>query len=273
MRQRVRKPAGSSPAAAAPKESDIVILAAEDTLLYPPRDGNGINLMGNFGIKSGASMHKIYHTKSFLSAPFESDGEEDGITITQSIEVRIPGNKLEQKEFLQGWLGVNCYVFHKSCKDDFWEVIGTPCAPVQIMPTKQDNNDGRFFTVNFQQFAKSELLPANYSGAIIEADPTAIADAAAVAVDGETSLQYKLPSLDVTAAVSFDSLSNLDQGQFITIYGAGGADPATISSGDAGAATVVLKSGTQWTGLEEAAIEFQYFDAGATKYLIEVSRS
>jgi len=53
--------------------------------------------------------------------------------------------------------------------------------------------------------------------------------------------------------------------------GGGGDDPATLSSGVL-ANSAILKDGVAWVGLEGAVINFQVFDAGANKYLIEVSR-
>lgn len=264
---------GRNAGKAAPKESEIIIVAAEDVLTYPSRDGKGVKLNGNFVLATGASMYKIQHSQSKFSAPFESEGDENAMVIKHTCEMQVPGSTLDIKEFVQNWLGVNCYVLHKACGDSFYEIVGTPCAPLQLMPTKQDNNDGRFYTFKFESYAKTDLVPGNYYGQIIVADPAAVADVGAVAVDGDSNYQYLLPALAVTDAIDIATIANLEHGDYISLIGSGGAAPATLASGAATAATVILITGSTWTALEDSVIQLQYFDAGATKYLIEVSRS
>ena len=62
-------------------------------------------------------------------------------------------------------------------------------------------------------------------------------------------------------------------GDTVTLIGSGGSDPATLSSGDATGATVLLNDDQDWTALENATISFEVFDNGATMYLIEKNRS
>ncbi len=84
--------------------------------------------------------------------------------------------------------------------------------------------------------------------------------------------QYQLPSYAVTAAIDIASIDQ-PHGTFVTLIGGGGADPATLASGAGTAATVLLKDNTTWTALENATITFRVFDADATIYLIEESRT
>jgi len=267
----LNKPTGISPGSAAPK-SETVIVDVEDILFFPPSDGNGVKIAGQFLLKTGASMIKLYGTKSKTDAPYESDGDEDSISINQKFMLQHPGNTLEVKEFTQNWLGRNVIVFHKACQDNFHEVMGTPCAPLQIKPAKTDNNDGRFHTFSFESFAKTALVPKHYEGALVFAEPFAVAAVATTVVNEANGAFYKLPSLDITAAVTFTTV-DLAHGKMVTLIGDGGTDPATLASATAGAATVVLVNGTQWVGLRDSNITLVVYKAGATTYLIEQSRS
>lgn len=265
----VTKPAGLAPGSAAQK-NEIVLVEAQD-LNFPLSDSKGVKIIGVPTLKEGGKFITLYSTKSKTDAPFESDGDEDMINIAQKFVAQVPGNGLPLKEFIQNWMGKDVIIFHKACQDDFYEVMGTPCAPLQLKPTKQDNNDGRFYTLTFEPYAKSGFVPKHYEGSIPFALPHAIADVEAVDLTEENGIEYKMPALAVTAALDVASI-DLPHGEHIVFHGGGGAAPATIANGAAGEVTVLLKNGTTWTALAGARINFQVFVAGATKYLVELSR-
>lgn len=266
------KPAGISPGSAAPKRNKVVIIDADDILVMPPRDGKSVNMVGNFVMKAGAKMIEFYVTKSKVSAPAETDGEEDSINIKQMFECQVPGNELPLKEFVQNWLGRNVIIIHESCTDNFKEVVGTTCAPLQMKPTKQDNNDGRHYALKFEQFAKSAWLPGHYTGEYIFAAPFVVTDATEIPLFIDNGFQYKLPAAETTAAIGVNGI-DMVHGAFVTLIGSGGSNPLTLSNGAAGSVTVGLKSGTTWTALDGAVLQLKVFKAGATTYLFELSRS
>lgn len=266
----LNKPAGISPGSAAPK-SETIIVDVEDITVFPPSDQNGVKLVGQFVLKTGASMIKMYGTKSKTDAPYESDGDEDSISINQKFMIQHPGNNLEIKEFVQNWLGRNVIVLHKACQDDFYEVMGTPCAPLQVKPAKVDNNDGRFHTLNFESYAKTALVPKHYEGATVFAAPFAVALVTAIAATPANGNFYKLPALATTAVAGFTSVTHTN-GTLITLIGDGGTNPATLNNGVSGSATVLLVNGSTWTALRDASITLEVFIAGAVTYLIEKSR-
>jgi hypothetical protein len=265
----LNKPTGIAPGSAAQK-NEIVLVEAQD-LNFPDSDEKGVKLVGVPTLKEGGKFITLYSTKSKTDAPFESDGDEDMMNITQKFVAVVPGNGLELKEFVQNWIGKDVVIFHKSCKEAFYEVMGSPCAPLQLKPTKQDNNDGRMMTLTFEPYAKSGFLPKHYEGNIPFALPHAIADIEAVALTVANGIEYKVPALDTTAAMEVAS-TDLPHNEHVVFHGGGGADPATIATGTAGAVTVLLKNGTAWVALAGARIHFQVFLAGATKYLVELSR-
>jgi hypothetical protein len=268
----VPKPGGISPGSAAAKDPNITIVNVEDILFFPPRDSKGILHLGDFVMKDNARMIQYYATKSKISSPYESDGDEDSINIKQSIETQHPGNKKEIRELIQNWLGKNVIVFTGSCSEPELEVIGTKCAPLQLRPSKQDNNDGRFHMLKWEAFATSQFLPGMYTGNLALAAPYAVAAVDAVPLLKANGGQYKLPALAVTDVIEVDGI-DLDHGQNVALIGGGGVAPATLASAVSGDVTVILAGGTTWVGLAGAVINLEVFIAGGTTYLIERSRS
>jgi hypothetical protein len=265
------KQSGISPGSGAPK-GDTIIMIVEDIAVFPPSDPNGVKMIGNFLMKSGKYPITVYGTKSKTEAPYESDGDEDSINISQKYMMQHPGNGLAVKELTQNLLGKNVIILHRACQEDFYEVMGTPCAPLQLKPSKTDNNDGRFHTFNFEAFAKTSLVPKHYEGDVVLAHPFVVADISAVPININNGYNYKLPALSTSVPIEFD-FTGMYQKQTITLIGQGGSDPATLDSGPSNLVTVVLLNGTTWTALENAVINFMVVNAGTTAYFIELSRS
>jgi hypothetical protein len=57
------------------------------------------------------------------------------------------------------------------------------------------------------------------------------------------------------------------------LIGGGGSNPATLESGVNGPVTVLLNNDTPWAALKDSNIHFKVFVSGATKFLVEQSRS
>lgn len=271
IRQNVVKPLGKSPGAAAPKEPNLVVVAVDDILQWPTRDSKGVRMLGNFVMKPNARMIEWYSTPSKIKASYENSGEEDSIVIKQKIESESPGDELALAEAIQNWLGVNAIVIYGSCADSFRKVIGTKCAPVQLKPSHQNDNDARKHMLVFEQFANSAWLPGHYEGALVFSDPFAVADSTAIAVSEANGNLYQLPSLAVTEAIAIAS-NDLAHGQIITLIGGGGSDPAVLSTGVADK-SALLVDGADWVGLEGASINLQVFKSGAITLFIELSRA
>jgi hypothetical protein len=271
QRKSALKPAGASPGAAAPKEPNITIVAVDDVLVHPARDPRNVKMLGSFAMKAGARMAQFYQTSSKTKASFESEGEEDTMTYKQKFECETPGDGLDINEFIAEWTGVNAIIIYGSCSDNFRKVIGTKCAPVQLKASGQDDNEARKKMLVFEQFAKSGFLPGHYTGALVLAEPFAPATPV-FAINEANGNQYQIPSLAVTAAIAPSSAA-LPDGQIVTMIGGGGVGPATLSQGTAGDVKILLKTGSTWTALLNSVIHLQVFDAGDSKYLVELSRN
>lgn len=257
--------------AAAPKDPNVTIIATKDILVWPARNSKKVLMIGNFVLKPNPKIAEVYMTSSKTKAPYESDGDEDAVSLKQKFEGEHPGDELEINEFIADWLGEPCIIIHGSCQDAFRKVVGTKCAPVQLKPAGQNDNDARKHMLVFEQFAKTEWLPGHFTGALPVSDPFAVVSSTAVPVNSTNGNVYQLPSLAVTAAIAFSEIS-LANGSVITLIGGGGVAPATLATGVTDK-KAILKDGTTWEGLAGATINLEVFINGALTFLIEKSRS
>lgn len=256
--------------AAAPKDPNVIIIATKDIVSWPARDSKKVKMLGNFTFTANPKIAIVYMTASKTKAPYENEGDEDSITVKQSFEGEIPSDELEINEFIADWMNEPCIIIHGSCQDNFRKVVGTKCAPIQIKPSGQNDNDARKHMVKFEQFAKSEWLPGHYTGAIPASDPFAVVSSTAVALSPANGYVYQLPSLAVTASIAI-ATSTLEHGDVVTLIGGGGVAPATLASGVTDK-SALLTAGSTWTGLVGAVIHLKVFKAGAITLFIEIAR-
>lgn len=270
IRKTVAQPQRANPGAPAPKDPNVIIIAHSDIVTWPLRDGNGILMNGSFTFKDNAKMYQFYTTPSKTKASFEPDGEEDAITLGQKFECESPGDSLELAEFVQNWTGVNCVIIYGSCVDDYRTVMGTKCAPLQLKPSKQDDNDARKYMLTFEQFAKTGYMPGRYTGPVVFDAPFDVVVATAITVNEANGRTYNLPATAVTASVAFAAIA-LAHGEQITLIGGGGVAAATLATGVADK-SALLVNGTTWVALKGAVITLKVFKNGAITLMQEVSR-
>lgn len=270
MKVNLNKPTGNSSPGAPAAKNEIIVVEA-DNLIFPGSDESGVVLEGNFVLPLGENMVTLYSTKSKTEAPMETEGDEDALSFKSSFKAQHPGNKTEVKKFVQFWTGKNVVILHKACGDDFYEVMGTPCAPLQLKSTKTDNNDGRFWNLNFEPFAKSGFVPKEYRGALVFAEPFAVSDVTALPLLVANGYHYDIPALAVAANIAVDGIT-LEHGKTVTLMGNGGANPAVLQNGTSGDVEVLLKNGASWTALRKSLINLRVFKDGTNTYLIELSR-
>lgn len=265
-----RPSTGTSPGAYKAKKPNVTIVDADDVLTFPGRDSKGVNETGNYVLKTGAKMIQIYMTPETIEASYESEGPEDGKVFKQMFKGDHPGDELAIREFVQNWLGVPVIIFEENCRNATMNVYGTACSPLKLNPSFTSNKEGTKTTLTFEQPNPVEYVPGYYTGALTYADAHAEADenlALAVA-DGNV---YQLAAFAAGESLDIASIDHAD-GAIISLIGGGGTDPATLAAGAATAATVILKDGAAWTALEDAVINLEVLDGGATIYLSEVSR-
>lgn len=260
---------GNASGAASPS-NEVLIVDAEKIKL-PGTNAGGIRMVGNIIVDPNSRFEKIYSTKSKTEFPIEGEGDEDAISFKAKAMLQHPGTREELKEFVQYWTGRPAILLHKKCGQDFYEVVGTPCAPVQLKPSRQDNNEASFFTLNFEAFSPTGSLPKNYYGEVELLSPVTVSEADDITTTVD-AFNYQLPSTSVETNIAFADVPNT-VGQGVTLIGGGGTNPATLSSGTTGPVTVLLNNDTTWVALKDSTIHFKVFVSDNTKYLVEQSRA
>ncbi|HLV52175.1 MAG TPA: hypothetical protein VKY44_09500 [Flavobacterium sp.] len=262
----VTKPKGNkSPGASAPKEPNVTIVDVDDILSFPERDEKGVLMQGSFVMKPNANMIQVYMTPSKSKASFESEGDEDAQQFKHKFEGEHPGNELEIAEFVQNFTGRNVIIIYGSCSDTFRKVLGSKCAPLQLKPSLQDDNDARKHMLVFEQAAATGFVPGHYVGEIVLGEPFAASSANLTIANNR--LMQKLPASAAETDVTVASITAAAD-SVVTLIGSGGATPSVLEA----SANVLLKGGADWTALDGAVIHFKVFE-GATKMLIELSRA
>ncbi len=264
---------GGAAAAPAPKDPNVTIVALDDIATWPVKDSKGVNFVGSFVMKPNAKMIKVYMTPSKIKASFESDGDEDASAFKHKFEGEHPGDSLEIAEFIQNWMGVNCVIIYESCSDNYKKVMGTKCAPLQLKPSGQDDNDARKNMLVFEAFVKTKYLPGRYTGTLSIGAPTVIT-AFPMGVSVILGTTYQLPSKAVVEPIQIINTNFVD-GDVITLIGGGGAGPSELINGAGAAALtaqVVTKGGATWVGLQGATITLRVMISNKT-FLIEENRT
>src|SRR5690606_10265306 len=139
------------------------------------------------------------------------------------------------------------------------------CAPLQLKPSLQDDNDARKHMLVFEQAAATGFVPGHYVGEIVLDEPFAASSANLTIANN--SLMQKLPASAAETDVTVASIT-ADAGNVVSLIGSGGTTPSVLAT----SANVLLKGGADWTALIGVVIHFKVFE-GATKMLIELSRA
>lgn len=261
----------NSPGGPVSKSPFITIIKTEDLESAPIANAKGILHEGVFQMKTGKEPFNLYNTGSFQVFGFETDGDEDAASVQKTLTARYPGDGLEIREFIGEQMDIEVIVlFGGGCGQNQKTIIGSKCAPIKMRANFTMDNDGTYYELTFSNMSNDNLIPGLYDG------PAPVANA----FDGALALNLlqangpiqKLPSSTSAEAVTIADI-DFETGDFISILGGGGTDPAVIADGAGTAATVILKEGTPFIGLEGARITFEVLVAGSTTYLIERSRA
>ena len=271
FRKSVPRPA---PGAGAPKgkNGNVTVVYVDDILMFPQPDPNGVKLVGNIVLKAGAKMERIYLTDDTQKASAKYEGDADAGGMTKMYEGSHPGDELAINEFVQNNIEVPVVlIYDLDCNTGLRKVVGLPCNPMYLKPEFEDSKDGVKHTLVYEQRRRDRHVSKFYEGELSFAE-NFVATPTAIALSEANGAVYQIPSDDAALEIAFAS-NTLAAGKVVSLVGSGGDDPSTLDAGVSGPVTVLLKDGTQWVALKDAVINLQVYDAGATTYLIEVSRS
>lgn len=270
-RKSLAAPQGIAPGAAKPKNPNVTIIFVDDILTWPVRDDGGIKLLGNFVMKSGASMIQVYMTPKKQKPAYTGEGEVDAEVVPQKFEASSPGNSLDLRELIQNTLGKDVIILSGDCQGTSFDMYGTPCSPLRLKPSGVFDDTRTAHDLLFEQPLATGYLPALYEGTLSFAAPFAAADEN-LALTIANGTRFKIPTDTLGTALDVASIDH-EHGTVLSLIGSGGSDPMVLSGGAATAATVILKDNTDWAAAENAVIDLKVYKAGATTYLIEQKRA
>lgn len=270
FRKSVARP---EPGSGAPKPKDgmATVVYAADILSFPPSDENGVRMQGNITMKPGFKFHQLYLTDESQKASHSIDGEADAEGFLKKFEGSHPGDSAEVNEFEQNTIGQGVIIIYPTdCGANSNKVIGTPCNPLYLKGEFTDDKEGVKHMFNFEQRKRDKNVAKIYTGSMAFAENFA----AALALDltPANGYGYQLPANDAADDITVAAMTHPSR-KTLSIIGGGGEDPAILSGGSSGPVTVLLENGTQWIAYKNAVINLMVVDAGATTYLIEMSRS
>lgn len=250
------------------KKDKVILIDVDDILTMPSRDDKGIVIAGNFEMKAGCYMTKIYGTQSTIKANADSEGDPDAKGITQTVEFEHPGDSVAIREFRANWMNKNVMIAIERCSSSQVNLYGTPCAPLQMVFKAEDDKDKNKTTFTFKSTQKGPDV-ADYQGTFTFSAVVDTVDADETTVDlaaGEG--RYQLTDGSVSA-VTITTCENAVDGDTYTLLGSGGDNPSTITAAN----DFILANGTTWTALAGAELTFKAFKSGASAWkFIEQSR-
>jgi hypothetical protein len=265
-----------APGAGAPKPKNgmVTIVYADDVLSFPQSDANGVKTTGNLVLKDGAKMYQLYMTDDSQKASHSIEGESDTEGFLKKFEGTHPGDELEASEFVQNSIGQGIIaLYSRECGLNSRKLIGTPCNPLYLKGEFVDDKDGSKHTFNFEQRRRDRNVAKFYDGEVVY-EENYVAATTAIDLTDANGPVVKLPAVtvvDTDVSIATLTMTNA-QKKIITLIGGGGSEPETLAAVFSGPVTLILDNGTDWVALKDAVINLQVYDAGATTYLIEVSR-
>lgn len=252
------------------KSTDIVIIDLDKVASWPSRDANGIKMVGNITLTTGAYIQEVYATSSTISTPRTSEGDEDMVAFTSTPEFSHPGSPVEIEEFIALNTNKRLAVAFKvgACEgqEPHYKIYGTPCNPMRLIVEGQDNNEGVKDLMKFEQSRKSSKLPGRYYGTFTKATAFYVAaDATEIDVTNGSG-EYQL--LDNTATTIITDFTSATEGGVYTLKGSGGTNPATIEATNT---NFILNQ--DWQALANTTITLKAFNRNGSLIYIEQSRS
>jgi hypothetical protein len=272
FRRSVPKPAAGAGASKG-KNSTVTIVHKDDILAFPQYDQYGVRLIGNIVLKAGAKMHTLYMTDDFQKVSHTYEGEPDAGGFKKMFEGTHPGDEIEINEFVQNNNEeAFLIVYDLDCNTNSRKIVGLPCNPMYLKGDFEDSKDGVKHTLKFEQRRADRHLSKFYSGELIFVENTVSPDTSLVLATA-SGFVYQLPAIDVADTDVTITSNDIVHKKVVTLIGGGGDEPATLAGGVSGPVTVLLDNGTDWIAYKDAVIQLEVFDAGATVYLKELSRS
>jgi hypothetical protein len=270
IKANVLRPAKSAPGSGGDKKDTLILFDFDDLAEDGYSRSHNNVVTDQLVFKPGKKMILVYGTVSTMKGNYDTEGEEDAEGFTHGFEFNHPGDSLEIMELIQNWTGKNIGAITRKCSENYMKQYGTPCAPLKLKASGQDDKDANLQKMVFKNTVKAPVVPGKYEGTLtlegvmgtIEADDNDIQ-----LTNGQG--QYQLTP-GTTAAVMIDTISDAADKMVFTVLGSGGTYPPYISMTSR---DFVLQDGVVWNAEANSQITFRVMKVGSTAYkAIEISR-
>ncbi|MFY0628649.1 MAG: hypothetical protein JXR07_20290 [Reichenbachiella sp.] len=162
------------------KEPNVIFILVKDLLKvdgaitgFPDRDSNGVLSTSDLALAVGAEAVGVYCTPSTINRFDSSEGDVDKAGFIQNFSGEHPGDELAFAEWLQNNVNEDFLIISKECSSSAGTRLhGTPCNPMKLEVSGQDNNEGKMSTLTFKSIQRSSKKMMHYVGAL----PTLAAD-------------------------------------------------------------------------------------------------
>lgn len=271
IKTNVLRPAKSAPGSGGDKK-DLLILFDFNDLTDDgySRSGNGV-ITDQLVFQPGKHMIKVYGTVSTIKGSSETEGEEDAEGFMHGFEFNHPGDSTAIMELIQNWTGKNIGAITVKCSENYMKQYGTPCSPLKMKASMQDDKDANVQKLVFKNSVKAPFVPGKYEGTLTYQTPVGTIEAD----DDDIQLsngqgQYQLTT-GAAAVATINTISDAADKQIFTLLGCGGTYPPQITTGSP---DFLLQDGTTWSAVANSQITFKVMKTGPSTYMaIEISRS
>ena len=250
------------------KKGYIHFFLWDDVATAPGRDDNGIETVGNVVMKAGKYMSSLHVTESTIKIDVKGEGEPDAKGIMQTLAFSHPGNSKEIKEFQYNMMNGNFGMIIESCSGSRRQIMGSPCAPLQMKFDATDDKDKNNSTFTFESSQKGPHI-GEYMGTLTLASVTSTVDADETTINlasGEGRYQLTTGASD---SVAIDAITNPTNNGVYTLVGSGGSYPSTVESGG----PITLVNNATWTAIAGSTLTFKCIKVNSTPYFYELSRT
>jgi hypothetical protein len=149
-----------------PKEPNVIFILASDVATMPSK--NGVVSTSDLQLKDGKKGYAVYLTPKSINRFDSSEGEtsdEMGGFLSN-----FAGNRPGDDEHFSNWIQENLnegfLILSKECGDNLGTRLqGTPCNPLYMSVTGQDNAEGKMSELNFVSGQRSKFKMIHYRGA------------------------------------------------------------------------------------------------------------
>lgn len=149
-----------------PKEPNVIFILASDVATMATKDG--VVSTGDITLKEGKKAYAVYLTPKSINRFDSSDGEtsdEMGGWISNFAANR-PGDDEHFSNWLEENLNEGFLILSKECGDtQGTRLQGTPCNPLYMAVTGQDNAEGKQSELTFTSGQRSRFKMIHYRNA------------------------------------------------------------------------------------------------------------